>query len=172
MESPAAWLIDNQDLWPSRGRVLDVACGKGRHALPMAQAGLQVHAIDANPDAIAALRSEAERRGLQIQAAVVDLETDPPPDLGVSLYDMIIVFNYLHRPLLPAIRAAIKPGGRIFYETFTVRQAERGRPSNPAFLLQDGELERAMAGFAILKSRAGDFDGRWVASVVAERLTQ
>ncbi len=82
---------------------------------------------------------------------------------------MVLVFNYLHRPLMPAIRAAVKPGGRIVYETFTARQAERGHPKNPAFLLNDGELPALMGPFAILRSREGEFDGRFVASIVAER---
>ena len=169
VESPAAWLIDNRDLWPRQGRVLDVACGKGRHALLMAQSGLHVRAIDRSPDAIAAVRSEADRSGLPVDTAVVDLETDPPPSLGESLYDMIVVFNYLHRPLMPAIRAAVNPGGRIFYETFTTRQAERGKPRNPAFLLREGELRELMAPFQILRSREGEIDGRFIASIVAER---
>ena len=70
---------------------------------------------------------------------------------------------------MPALRDAVKPGGRIFYETFTTRQAERGHPTNPAFLLEDGELAELMAPFAILRSREGEFDGRFIASVVAER---
>jgi tellurite methyltransferase len=168
VDAPAGWLIDNRDLWPARGRVLDVACGKGRHALRMAQSGLQVRAIDANAEAIATLRNQAESLGLQIDSAVVDLETDPPPALGESLYDLIVVFNYLHRPLMPAIRAAVKPGGRIFYETFTTRQAERGHPRNPAFLLKDGELQELMKPLVILRSREGDIDGRFIASIVAE----
>jgi tellurite methyltransferase len=163
------WLTDNRDLWPAHGHVLDVACGKGRHALLMAQSRLHVRAIDRDPDAIAELRAEADRQRLPIETGVIDLETDPPPRLGELLYDMIVVFNYLHRPLMPAIRAAVKPGGRIFYETFTTRQAERGKPRNPAFLLKDGELRELMAPFAILRSREGDVDGRFIASVVAER---
>ena len=163
------WLTDNRDLWPTRGRVLDVACGKGRHALLMAQSGLQVRAIDRDPDAIATLRAEADRLGLQIDTDVIDLETDPPPRLGDALYDMIVVINYLHRPLFPAIRAAIKPGGRICYETFTTRQAERGKPRNPAFLLREGELREVMAPFDILRWREGDIEGRFIASIVAER---
>ena len=135
-DRPAAWLLDNRDLWPHRGLVLDVACGQGRHAILLAQTGLQVRAIDRNAEAIDALRHDAGARGLQIDAAVVDLETDPPPSLGESLYDAVLVFNYLHRPLMPALREAVKPGGRIFYETFTTRQAERGHPRNPAFLLR------------------------------------
>ena len=183
LETPAPWLTANRDLWPRGGHVLDVACGTGRHALLLAQSGFQVRAIDRSADAIAALGREAQRLGLQIATAVVDLETDPPPGLGDSLYDMIVVFNYLHRPLMPSMRAAVKPGGRIFYETFTTRQAgapaartlrggveaERGKPRNPAFLLKDGELKKLLAPFAILRLREGDVSGRWIASVVAER---
>jgi SAM-dependent methyltransferase len=172
VELPAAWIAGNRDLWPRAGRVLDVACGKGRHALVFARAGLHVRAIDRSADAIAALGSESGRLGLAIDTAVVDLETDPPPSLGDALYDAIVVCNYLHRPLMPAIRAAVKPGGRIFYETFTTRQAERGTPRNPAFLLREGELRELIAPFAVLRWREGDIDGRFIASVVAERPRQ
>jgi len=168
-EETAAWLIDNADLWPRQGRVLDVACGRGRNALALARSGLQVRAIDRNPEAIAALREAAESTAIQIDAEVVDLETDPPPGLGQSIYDAVVVVNYLHRPLLPALHAAVKPGGRIFYETFTRQQAQRGHPRNPAFLLEAGELERLMAPFRILRSREGDIDGCFRAAIVAER---
>ena len=169
LHGPAVWLIENADLLPRGGKVLDVACGRGRHALLMASAGFNVRAIDRNPDAIAFLSQTAARLNLQVDAAVVDLETDPPPNLPSSTYDAILVFNYLHRPLMRALRDAIKPGGRIFYETFTTRQAERGHPKNPDFLLRDGELNELMAPFSIQRSREGEFDGRFSASVVAER---
>ena len=107
--------------------------------------------------------------GLAVDAEVVDLETDPPPAIATE-FDAIVVFNYLHRPLVPALRAALKPGGRIFYETFTTRQAERGHPTNPAFLLRDGELNELMAPLTVLRSREGEFDGRFIASIVAEPL--
>jgi tellurite methyltransferase len=166
---PAAWLIENRDLLPPGGRVLDVACGRGRHSLFLARAGFEVHAIDRDPEKIDAVRELAQRLGLTVDATVIDLETDPPPDLGSRQFDAILVFNYLHRPLMPVLREAVKPGGRIVYETFTTRQAERGHPRNPAFLLSDGELAELMAPFTILRSREGDIDGRWLASVVAER---
>lgn len=182
-ESAAAWLIENADLWPRGGRVLDVACGRGRHSILMARAGFDVHAVDRNAEAIAELRELADRLGLTIDAQQLDLETAPPPDLGSARYDVVLGFNYLHRPLMPAIREAVKPGGRIFYETFTRQQAgafaartvrggvetQRGHPRNPAFLLETGELERLMTPFTILRSREGDIDGRFIASVVAER---
>ena len=172
LRGPSPWLIQNADLLPRGGKVLDVACGRGRHALLLASAGFEVHAIDRDPDAIAFVRDTADRLALKLNAEVVDLETDPPPDLGSSTYDAVLVFNYLHRPLVPALRAATKPGGRIFYETFTTRQAERGHPRNPAFLLKDGELIAMMAPVTILRSREGDIDGRFIASVVAERRSE
>jgi SAM-dependent methyltransferase len=162
-------LVDNGDLLPRSGRALDVACGRGRHALWLAAKGLDVTAIDRDAAAIAHLNDAADQSGVRITTDVVDLETDPPPWLGSHAYEVVLVFNYLHRPLLPALREAVKIGGRIFYQTFTRRQAERGRPTNPAFLLEDGELERLMAPFTILRSRAGDIDGRFIASIVAER---
>ena len=182
-ESAAAWLTGNADLWPrihrttqsprrggpGGGAVLDVACGRGRHSILMAGAGFDVRAVDRDPDAIAQLRDAAGRLGLTIDAQQLDLETTPPPALGSQKYDVVLCFNYLHRPLMPSLREAVRPGGRIFYETFTRRQAERGHPRNPAFLLEAGELERLMTPFTILRSREGDIDGRFIASIVAER---
>jgi rhodanese-related sulfurtransferase len=170
ISGPSAWLLENADLLPRGGRVLDVACGRGRHALLLAGAGFDVTAIDRNADTIARLRAVADRLGFRLTAEVIDLETDPPPTLGSQEYDVVLVFNYLHRPLMPALRNATRTGGRIFYETFTTRQAERGHPRNPAFLLEPGELEQLMVPLTILRSRAGDIDGRWIASVVAERV--
>jgi 2-polyprenyl-3-methyl-5-hydroxy-6-metoxy-1,4-benzoquinol methylase len=167
--APASWLTDNADLLPRGGKVLDVACGRGRHALWLATIGFDVHAIDRNPDAVAEVIAAANRLSLTLNADVVDLETERPPSLGSQEYDVVLGFNYLHRPLIPALREAVKPGGRIFYETFTMRQAERGHPRNPAFLLRDGELAELMAPFTILRSREGDIDGRFIASIIAER---
>jgi rhodanese-related sulfurtransferase len=168
LRGPSTWLIENADLLPRGGRILDVACGRGRHALLLASAGFEVRAIDRDPDAIAFVRETAARLSLRLEAEVVDLETDPPPSLGDAV-DAVVVFNYLHRPLMPAIRDAVGPGGRVFYETFTTRQAERGHPKNPAFLLRNGELAESVAPLSILRSREGEVDGRFVASVVAER---
>lgn len=168
LRGPSAWLIDNADLLPRGGKVLDVGCGRGRHALLLASAGFDVHAIDRDPAAIDFLQSTAERLRLSLSCEVLDLETDPPPVLPGPC-DAVLVFNYLHRPLLPGLRQGLSPGGRLFYETFTVQQAERGHPRNPDFLLKAGELSELMAPLAVLRSREGEFDGRFIASVVAER---
>jgi tellurite methyltransferase len=166
LRGPSTWILENADLLPREGKVLDVACGRGRHALLLASAGFKVQAVDRNPEAIAFLRDTAARMSLRVEAQALDLETDPPPDLPPG-FDAILVFNYLHRPLMPALGAALKPGGRIFYETFTTRQAERGHPKNPDFLLRDGELAELLSPLSILRAREGEFDGAFIASVVA-----
>ena len=168
LRGPSPWLIDNADLLPRGGKVLDVACGRGRHALLMASAGFEVRAIDRNPEAIQFLKVTAARLNLHVDAAIVDLETEPPPDLA-GTFEAVLVFNYLHRALMPALRDAVAPGGRMFYETFTTHQAERGHPKNPDFLLRDGELAESLRPLTIVRSREGEFDGRFIASVVAQR---
>ncbi len=168
VDGPSSWLLENADLLQG-GSVLDVASGRGRHALLMASAGFEVRAVDRDEDAIAFLRMTAERMSLRVDAAVVDLETEPPPELPIAAFDVVLVFNYLHRPLMPVLKNAVKPGGLLFYETFTTRQAERGHPKNPAFLLSDGELAELMKPLSLLRSREGDVGGRWIASTVGRR---
>lgn len=166
---PSRWLVDHLHLLRPGGLVLDVACGRGRHALFLARQGFRVHAIDRNAEAIRALTETARAEGLDITTEVVDLETSPSPDLGDARYDAVVVFNYLHRPLFTTLRAAVAPAGLLIYETFTLAQRERGRPTNPAFLLQPGELPRLVAPLVVVDAMEGDVDDRAVAAVVAER---
>jgi SAM-dependent methyltransferase len=141
--------------------VLDVACGKGRNALFLARSGWSVHAVDRDADALA-------RLDRLVTTEVVDLESGTPA-LGHREYGAVIVFNYLHRPLMPAIVEAVAPGGVLIYETFTAGQRARGHPRNPAFLLREGELPTLVAPLDVVRSREGEFDGKLVASLVAVR---
>lgn len=166
--TPSSWLLSNLDLIPRAGRALDVACGRGRHALFLAERGWAVRAVDRDCLSIDALRSEAARCGLAVQAEVVDLEA-AGADLGREAYDLIVVVHYLHRPLFPALLRALAPGGYLLYETFTLDQALRGRPTNPDFLLRHAELREHLAPLAILREREGPFEGRDVAAVLARR---
>jgi 2-polyprenyl-3-methyl-5-hydroxy-6-metoxy-1,4-benzoquinol methylase len=166
--SPSPWLVENLDLLRRGGTVLDVACGRGRHALWLARQGFRVHAIDRDADAVAFVRRAADAAGLEVAVDCVDLETNPPPLLGDARYDAVVVFHYLHRALFPALKNALKPGGRLVYETFTILQAARGKPTNPDFLLQPGELLSLGAPLCVLNACEGDVEGRFVAAVVAE----
>lgn len=114
--------------------MLDLACGAGRHARWLAQRGHAVLAVDCDAACGAALAGEPGVRFVQ-----ADLEAAPWPFEG-QFFDGVVVTQYLHRPLLPAIVAALAPGGLIVYETFAQGNERYGRPSNPDFLLAPGEL--------------------------------
>jgi SAM-dependent methyltransferase len=166
--------VDNAALLPREGadggrpRALDVACGSGRHALWLAAAGFDVRAVDRDAGAVDSLGREARRLELTVATSVEDLEHDGAA-LGWEQYDLIVVFRYLHRPLFPKIRDALRPSGVLVYETFTTAQAARGQPSNPAFLLRPGELADLVAPLRVLRQREGDFEGGMVAGVVARK---
>jgi len=167
-DRPARWLIDHQHLLPPGGHALDVACGRGRHALWLADRGLRTDAIDRDEAAVAFVNEEAGRLGLPVRAEVVDLEGGTPA-LRKEAYDVIVVVHYLHRPLFPALRDALRRGGVLVYETFTRAQAARGTPTNPAFLLNPGELGELVSPLEVLVEREGDFEEKMLASVIARR---
>src|SRR5690606_29777598 len=152
-----------------KARVLDLAAGRGRHALLLATSGFDVTAVDRDAEALASLSATAAHMGVTLTTEVRDLEAESEVDLGAARFDLVLVFHCLHRPLFPAIVRSVAPGGLLFYETFLVGQAQRGRPTNPAFLLEPGELPARVAPLVVLRQREGDVDGALVASVVARR---
>ena len=124
------------------GRVLDLAAGSGRHALLLSQLGHAVVAADRDMSALPAHPA--------ILAVATDLEDGSPWALGGN-YDGIVVTNYLHRPLLPQLVAALEPkGGVLIYETFAVGNERFGKPSNPDFLLRPGELLELAQGWLVI----------------------
>lgn len=164
----APWLLANEDLLPRRGRALDVACGAGRNALWLAARGLGVLALDRDELRIGSLQAAALARALPIRAEVRDLEAADAV-LDAAAFDIVVVVHYLHRPSFPRLLGALAPGGVLVYETFTAAQASRGRPTNPDFLLEPGELRERVASLTLLREREGVYDGRALASVVARR---
>lgn len=136
-EAPSEWVRRFSGLIPQGGPVLDLACGAGRHARFLAGLGHAVAAVDRDAAALSGLAGLAGVTTLQ-----ADLEGGPWPLAGWS-FAGIVVTNYLHRPLYPHLIAAIAEGGVLIYETFMVGNERFGRPSNPDFLLQPGELLEA-----------------------------
>jgi SAM-dependent methyltransferase len=120
--------------------VLDLACGPGRHARHLAGLGYRVEAVDRDPAALAALAGVA---GVATRCA--DLENAPWP-YAAGRFDGIVVSNYLYRPLMADLLAALRPGGVLIYETFALGNEKLGRPSNPEFLLRPGELLQWVQG--------------------------
>jgi tellurite methyltransferase len=121
------------------GPILDLACGRGENGLYVAGLHLPVILADRSSEALEAARRSAEDRGLQAQFWEVDLESGGNP-LQEDHYRAILVFHYLHRPLIPFIRRGIRAGGFLVYETFTSDQPKYGHPHNPDYLLLPGEL--------------------------------
>jgi SAM-dependent methyltransferase len=147
----SAWVRRWSHLVAPNGRVLDVACGSGRHVRWFAERGCQVTGVDRDAAATAPLRAIAE-------IVDADIEAGPWP-FAARGFDAVVVTNYLWRPRLAEIVAALAPGGVLLYETFALGNASVGKPSNPDFLLRPGELLQAAAGLRIVAFEDGFEDG-------------
>lgn len=133
--APSAWLVRWAHLIAPGARVLDLACGHGRHARWLAGRGVYVTAVDRDEAALATMAMLAN-----VTTLSADLEGAPWPLAADATFDAVIVTNYLHRPLLAQIAASVAPGGVLIYETFAQGNERYGKPSNPLFLLAPGEL--------------------------------
>ncbi len=146
LRAPATVLQENQHLLPARGRALDLACGLGANALLLARHGLEVRAWDLSPVACERLRAAAAVQRLQLHAQVRDLVASPPdPDS----FDVIVVAHFLDRDLVPAIVAALRPGGLLYYQTFVREHVTDVGPSSPRFRLERNELLGLFAGLIV-----------------------
>ena len=148
---PSAWVQRFAARVPAGGEVLDLACGSGRHARLFLARGHGVVALDRDTTRLAGLAGTPglEVPGLEIPGLEVieaDLEDGGPFPLAGRRFAGIVVANYLYRPLFPALIAALGPGGALIYETFARGNERFGKPSNPDFLLEPGELLEAVRG--------------------------
>ena len=131
-----------------RPRALDVAMGRGRHAVTLARAGFTTFGVDVKLEAVEEAMAAAATHGMRVAGWCADLTQQPLPR---GRFDLVVVCRYLQRDLFPSLRAALAPGGVVLYETFTVAQRELGRPPTSAdHLLEPGELRRHFAGFDLL----------------------
>jgi len=130
-------LLDNIHLLPTSGTALDLACGLGGNALLLAERGLQVQGWDFSAAAIVALDASARAASLPLTAIVRDVLAEPP---AAASFDVIVVSHYLERSLAGALVAALRPGGLLFYQTFTRARVDDSGPRNAAFRLADNEL--------------------------------
>lgn len=132
---PSPWVTQWAPALAPGGTILDLAAGGGRHTHYLVGRGHRVVAVDRD---VSALRARNLPPGVDIRSA--DLEDGTPWPFAGQKFAGIVVTNYLHRPLLPLLAAALGPGGLLIYETFALGNERFGRPSNPAFLLRPGEL--------------------------------
>ncbi|QMV72914.1 class I SAM-dependent methyltransferase [Comamonas piscis] len=147
--SPSPWISRFSPLIPTGGKVLDLACGSGRHARYLQAQGLHVTGVDRDNAALQTLQAEGAGEWL-----LADIENGPWPLEG-RVFDAVVVTNYLWRPLWPQILGSVAPGGLLLYETFALGNAAYGKPSRPDFLLQPGELLQVCAGWSVIAYEEG-----------------
>lgn len=135
-EAPSRWILRQLNHLTPGARVLDLACGSGRHARALAAAGFSVLGVDRDRQALIGLVGTPN-----VGVLCADLEANGWP-FATAVFDGVVVSRYLHRALFPDLVRALRPGGVIIYETFMVGQERVGRPTNPDFLLQPWELLR------------------------------
>ena len=150
-EKPPAYVLScNQNFLTKKGMALDLACGLGANALFLANNGYQVTAIDYADEALKQLSGYAQDHGLSIKTQNIDLEK---LSLDIGFYDVVVVSYYLQRDLFPFIFNSLKPGGILFYQTYSGQCIDGNGPENPAFRLRQGELLSLCAEHSILYYR-------------------
>ena len=173
-QQPQNILLDQLDLLTKLDRsqpVLDLACGTGRNGLLLAENGIAVVFADISAPALAAVNQRLDKDQLPGRTWQVDLEQQDVNPFSGQSFSAIIGFNYLHRPLFPALMDAVIPGGLVIYETFTTGNRQFGRPNNPDFLLRPAELETIFKEWEIIHH----FEGiarkpdRAIAQIVARK---
>jgi tellurite methyltransferase len=170
-KKPNAFLKKHLHFLP-RGNALDLACGDGTNAVFLAEQGFRVEAVDISPVGLRMARRRAREKAVKVRFRQADLNSFP---LRPNFYDLITVFYFLNRRLIPRIKRALKEGGMIVYETYTNQQAKLGTggPIRASYLLKPHELRNRFSEFHILIYREGIFliDGRRcaIASLIAKK---
>ena len=136
---PSPWVARWAHLVAPGGSVLDVAAGGGRHGRLFLDRGHKVTFVDRNAEPLVDLKG----RATVVEAELED--ASPWPFVGQT-FDAVVVVNYLHRDLFPALIDSLAPGGVLIYETFQLGNEAFCRPRNPDHLLKSGELLDAVAG--------------------------
>lgn len=162
-QEASPWVRRWSHLVQAGSPVLDVACGLGRHLRWFAALGHPVTGVDRSPEAAQAAAAVGE-------ALCADIENEPWP-LANRQFGLVVVTNYLWRPLLPLIMASVAPGGTLIYETFASGNETVGKPARADFLLQPGELLSACAGLRVVAYEDGYLDApeRFVQRIAAVR---
>jgi tellurite methyltransferase len=171
--TPDPFLVSSKDLLgllPAGAAALDLAAGAGHHAVWLAEQDFQVTAVDFSSEALAQTRLLAKQHAVAVECRQLDLEA-ADLDLGGGSYDLICGFFFLHRPLFPAMRMALKPGGLLIYKTYSVDQLQYpGRPRHRMHLLEHNELLGMLDWFRVLR-----YEEKWApagtAAIVARKPT-
>ena len=166
-----AWLVEQVSaLQP--GRALELACGVGHNAIWLVQQGWTVDAVDISPLGLATAEKLSQNAAARVNWIPADVDEFNPQ---VDAYDLVIVFRFLDRGRLPGIvQQALRPGGRLIYETFTTAHISRpdSHMKNPAFALQPNELQSLFPQFEVVSYAECTLADRDVARLVATKPAQ
>jgi len=163
---PSALLVRFSDFLPHSGLALDIACGNGRNTLFLARQGLEGIGVDRSMESLAAGREKAGRSRLKASFVRGDLTRFILP---ANAFSVVVCFKYRNHEIYPSIRAALRPGGLLVYETYTWEHASYGlKPRNPEHLLERNELLRAFGDWEIIFYREVWME-RGTASLVARK---
>lgn len=140
-DAPSPWVARFAPMIPEGGTVLDIACGSGRHTRLFFERGFRVVAVDRDLSGVTDLLDDA-----RVETVKVDLEDGRPFPLAGRTFAAVVVTRYLHRPILGDLVGGVGPGGMLIYETFARGHERFGKPTNPDYLLEPGELLEAVRG--------------------------
>ncbi|MDC3234503.1 class I SAM-dependent methyltransferase [Candidatus Puniceispirillum sp.] len=156
--APSCWIMQQAERWPNGSKIIDFASGHGRHSRALSAAfpdRFEILATDHNHAALKELAAQFPG----VKTLQTDLENTNIWPFAAHDFDVVLVTNYLFRPRLPDLFQLIRNGGFLAYETFAEGNGAYGRPSNPNFLLKDGELQACLPDdFKILDYFHGKID--------------
>ena len=162
-KEPVEWLKSHSDMLNGKGSALDIASGEGRNAVFVAEKGYETLAVDVSTTGLKKAHALADEKGVTIKTCVVDLDNWK---IEQNAFDLILCFNFLDRRIFPAIINALKPGGLIFFETFTVDYLKYSSFKRE-WVLEHNELLDAFSGLRILGYREVDTNDKAFASLIA-----
>jgi SAM-dependent methyltransferase len=166
---PSPFLVENIGLL-SKGRALDIAMGSGRNTILPGKNGIRRRGSGYIGRGSQDCHRKSEGIGVTIDARVANLEA-ADYRIEKNAYDVIICFNYLHRPLISSIKDGLKKGGMAVYQTYTVDQLQFGKPSNPDFLLEHNELLKMFRSFRCLRYHEGIMNKqKALAGIIAQKV--
>jgi tellurite methyltransferase len=169
-EIPSSLLTRCDPLLPRSGTALDIAGGTGRHAIWLAQRGLDVTLADISPVALSIATQRAADAGVRLHTLAIDFERAAFP---AGPWDVILSFHFLCRPLIPAMANALRPGGWLIYVQPTMSNLLRHEKPSARFLLDDGELPRLVVDLEIVHHEEGWLEAdRHLAFLIARRSTR
>ncbi|HUT83352.1 MAG TPA: methyltransferase domain-containing protein [Thermodesulfobacteriota bacterium] len=170
VREPVSFLKENLTKLP-KGKALDLAMGVGQNAIFLAQNGYEVFGIDSSQVAVEKAKAYAKEKSVSVKAIKADLATYTLPE---NEYDLILNFYFLERSLIPQIKKALKKGGMVVFETYTMEHQKYDKPFNPDYLLQENELLLSFIDFKVIFYQEGvvEKDGikKAIASLLAEKI--